>query len=436
MQPPVAAQAPVAAQPPVAVQPAPNPQLLSPGQATYTPALATPQGPPPLYPPFDYPAVRPTGPRWQPRNPCPLSARFWFTADVLLWWTKAAPEPQPLVTTGSASDAIPGALGQPGTQVIYGGNSINLPLSAGMRFETGLWIDNDRIFGVEAGYFFLGKQFRGFEAYSDGFGNPLIARPTSDAQSGTEGSYVDSYPGYVTGGLTVINRSQFQGANVGPALNLVQTDGFRLDGLLDFRYLNMAESLDITDQYADVQPGALTFGGQNIRWSDFLSDFDTFKTTNSFYGGSLGARTNWSRGRWVFGATGKVAIGTMQERTVIQGWTTLNTASGAQFTLPGGILASTANIGNYYRSPFAVVPEAYLNLGFQLNPWVTLRLGYSFIYLSNVLRPGNQVNRTTSANLIPSDPTYGSAGPNQPAYQFHASSYWAQGMNVGLDCRF
>jgi hypothetical protein len=99
----------------------------------------------------------------------------------------------------------------------------------------------------------------------------------------------------------------------------------------------------------------------------------------------------------------------MQERTGIQGWTTLTKPSGAQSTLPGGILATTANIGNYYRSPFSVVPEAYLNLGFQLNPSVALRVGYSFIYASNVLRPGNQVNRTTSANLIPSDPTYGSA---------------------------
>jgi hypothetical protein len=56
--------------------------------------------------------------------------------------------------------------------------------------------------------------------------------------------------------------------------------------------------------------------------------------------------------------------------------------------------------------------------------------------LSNVARPGNQVNRVTSANLIPSDASYGTSGPNQPAFQFHTSSYWAQGLNLGLDFRF
>jgi hypothetical protein len=114
----------------------------------------------------------------------------------------------------------------------------------------------------------------------------------------------------------------------------------------------------------------------------------------------------------------------------------LTTLSGAQSSLPGGILATPANIGSYFRSPFAVVPEAYLNLGYQLSPRVALRVGYSFMFVSNVLRPGNQVDRTVSANLLPSDPTYGSAGPNLPAYHFHASTYWAQGLNLGLDYRY
>ena len=41
--------------------------------------------------------------------------RLWFTADYLLWWTKSAAVPQPLITVGSSGDPIPGALGQPNT---------------------------------------------------------------------------------------------------------------------------------------------------------------------------------------------------------------------------------------------------------------------------------------------------------------------------------
>ena len=41
---------------------------------------------------------------------------------------------------------------------------------------------------------------------------------------------------------------------------------------------------------------------------------------------------------------------------------------GAASAATGGVLATTANIGNYYRSAFAVAPEGNLNIAFQLNP--------------------------------------------------------------------
>ncbi|MGH7134903.1 MAG: BBP7 family outer membrane beta-barrel protein, partial [Pirellulales bacterium] len=120
----------------------------------------------------------------------------------------------------------------------------------------------------------------------------------------------------------------------------------------------------------------------------------------------------------------------------LSGSTTFTDPLGKQTFLPGGVLVTTANMGRYYQSAFAVAPEGHFNLGYQLTPFVTVRLGYSFIYLSNVARPGDQVTRVTSPNRIPSDPSYGAAGPNPPAFQFHTTSYWAQGLNFGLDLRF
>ena len=88
------------------------------------------------------------------------------------------------------------------------------------------------------------------------------------------------------------------------------------------------------------------------------------------------------------------------------------------------MLATAANIGSYYRSPFAVVPEGNLNLSFQLNPRITIRVGYSFLFINNVLRPGNQISRVASPTLVPTDPAYGTGGPIQPTNQFHSSTYW------------
>jgi hypothetical protein len=82
------------------------------------------------------------------------------------------------------------------------------------------------------------------------------------------------------------------------------------------------------------------------------------------------------------------------------------------------------------------VPEAGLNLGFHLSPRTVMRFGYTFVYWSNVLRPGDQISRVVSPSLVPTDPNYGTGGPNQPAYQFHAASYWAQGLNFGLEFNF
>ena len=67
---------------------------------------------------------------------------------------------------------------------------------------------------------------------------------------------------------------------------------------------------------------------------------------------------------------------------------------------------------------------------------MSFRLGYTFLYLSNVLRPGNQISRVASPTLVPTDASYGMGGPNLPGNQFHMSSYWAQGVNFGTEYRF
>jgi hypothetical protein len=381
----------------------------------------------------------PRRPMAAPTSPFAISTRFWFRTELLLWWTKAAPSPQPLVTTGSPDDAIPGALGQPGTQTIIGGESVVFPLFSGLRLQSGYWLDDDQTFAIEGEYFFLGKQFSNSSAFSDPDGNPVIARPVINAQTGTEASYVDSLPGSISGGVAVFNSSALQGWEINGAANLFRsvTNDFRVDGLGGFRYLNLTESLEIQDQFGANADGTLTFGGQPISASESLADFDRFRTTNNFYGGMLGARLTWMPGRWVLSATGKVSLGTNQERTVIQGGTALQDFFGTtEAFLPGGVLATTANIGNYYRSPFAVVPEARFNVGFQATPWMTIRVGYSFLFISNVLRPGNQISRVVSPNLVPSDSGFALAGPNLPVYQFHTSTFWAQGLNLGLDFHF
>ena len=48
----------------------------------------------------------------------------WFHVDYLLWWVRPGPVSRPLVTSGSPLDAVPGALGQSGTAVLFGNETV------------------------------------------------------------------------------------------------------------------------------------------------------------------------------------------------------------------------------------------------------------------------------------------------------------------------
>ena len=108
-------------------------------------------------------------------------------------------------------------------------------------------------------------------------------------------------------------------------------------------------------------------------------------------------------------------------------------------TFPGGYFAMGTNMGNRSRTEFAVVPEAALNLGWRITPSAAITVGYSFVYASNVVRPGNQMSRiinTSQSVAYTSDPAATLVGPAQPSFQFNTSSFWAQGINIGLAVRF
>ena len=82
------------------------------------------------------------------------------------------------------------------------------------------------------------------------------------------------------------NASRFVEAGTSMDLvNFVQTDRFRMDGWLGFRYLNLAESLRIEDQLFPLMDNTLTFLGQPIDAASSLKDIDSFRTNNNFYGG-------------------------------------------------------------------------------------------------------------------------------------------------------
>ncbi|HJZ55103.1 MAG TPA: BBP7 family outer membrane beta-barrel protein, partial [Gemmataceae bacterium] len=160
---------------------------------------------------------------------------------------------------------------------------------------------------------------------------------------------------------------------------------------------------------------------------------DRFATANRFYGGVLGARANAQYQAFTLSVTGKIGLGTVHEEVRIDGSSTLVGPYPAPQVTGGGFYSVGANAGKFERDKFAVVPELGVNLSVQLTTCLTCTLGYNYIYINEVLRPGDQLNARINSTLIPTGQNYGARfGPPSPGLPFNGSNYWAQGFNVGF----
>jgi len=377
---------------------------------------------------------------------CGPPGRFWVSAEYLLWWIKGTPLP-PLVTTGPASPITPspGAIGTPGTVVLFGGNDLDPGAFSGARFTAGFWLNDCQTKGIEGSYFFLGSRSNDFTTSSSGApGSPVLARPFFDVSSGLSNSELDAFPGLAAGSKIVHSSSQLQGPEANLLCNLccscndccdpcAPAHGYRVDLISGLRYLDLKEKLRI-DENSQIFPGAT---GTILDGAD-ISAFDQFDTRNQFYGAQIGARAEVWRNRLFANITGKVALGVTQQTVDINGSTTITPPAGPALVLPGDLLALSSNIGHYSRDQFSIVPEVDVNVGYQVTDKLRIFAGYTFLFWSGVERPGDAIDLRVNSTRVPTASFFGIApsGPLAPLFSFHNSDFWAQGVNVGVQLRF
>ena len=369
--------------------------------------------------------------------------RIWGSSEYLLWWVKSAPLPVPVATTGDpAQGFLAGAIGRPGTQVLLGNHDVDFGAFSGGRATLGGWLDRDHFFGIEASGFLLQHKTATFVASSSPGSLPVLAVPFSNqfATFGFDGlgpvgenvfqAASTAIPS--TGSILVTNSIRLWGAEANGVVSLLRGTTYHLEALAGFRYLDLQEDFDLalsttTSSVATIGPFPPT--GQI---------FDHFGTRNQFYGGQLGLRGGFSSGRWSFDGSAKVALGDNHQSINING-ELIDSGRGFWFfrdisgTFPGGIFAQTSNSGRRTREQFAVIPEFEAKIGYELTSHVRLTAGYDILYLNNVVRPGNQIDRVVNPSQYYGGPL---VGPANPTPQFNNSTFWAQGVNFGLEFRF
>ena len=111
---------------------------------------------------------------------------------------------------------------------------------------------------------------------------------------------------------------------------------------------------------------------------------------------------------------------------------TTETTLGQSVTTVGGLLTQPTNIGTYHRNVFSILPETNLNLRYDLAHNLRLTVGYTFLYMNHVQRSGDAIDRTLNPTQIGGT----LIGPARPAFSFHDSGFYAQGVNAGLEYRW
>jgi hypothetical protein len=225
-------------------------------------------------------------------------------------------------------------------------------------------------------------------------------------------------------------KSRLWGAEGNVVMGLANPGPWRIDLLGGIRYLNLSEKFSFGTSTPDLPPGPTTV----------FQTRDAFDADNDFYGGQIGLRGRYLWGRFTADATVKVAVGAMRQHVDIAGSLTTNFFNPSTVqSFVGGLFAQPTNIGSYRRDVIAVVPEAGLNVGFRVTDWASILVGYSFLYASNVVRPGNQIDRSinpSQSQAISLNNPATLVGAARPSFKFQGSDFWAHGLNAGLALNF
>jgi hypothetical protein len=345
---------------------------------------------------------------------------FWGRAEYLMWWVRGAYVP-PLVTT-SPQGTLPGQAGVlPNATILFGDQEINDSGRSGGRFTLGYWFDPCETLGIENTFFFIGGQSDGYNASSSG--DPILARPFFNVDRGANDSIVFAYPQVVVGGINITSSRQLYSNELNLRRSLYSDCWRRIDVLAGYRYMRLGESLDIYNNNTSLESAAL---GTQFRIEDH------FNTSNNFNGGQVGVNMQLYRGCWTIDLLGKIALGGVSQQARINGSTVITPTDDDVQTYDAGILALPSNSGQYNQTVFGAIPEFGVNLRYQWTPLWKVSVGYTIMALTNVLRPGDQIDLNIDPDQFP--PAQGQG--TSPVFRFNESDIWLQGVNLGIECNF
>ena len=206
--------------------------------------------------------------------------------------------------------------------------------------------------------------------------------------------------------------------------NLSQDCSRRFDLVGGYRYLRFRESLAMREFLVSRDPGGAVAVGTTF---DILDDFNA---ENDFHGGEIGLDTLIRRGCWDFDILTKVALGNMHEVAAINGQTIITAPTQTPLVGRGGLLALPTNMGTYSWNEFAMIPELNLNFRYHFSECLSLTMGYSLLWITDIARTGDQIDLNVNPNYLPDG--WQPDRPAVPGTTLRPHDMWVQGLNLGV----
>ncbi len=339
------------------------------------------------------------------------------------------------------------------------GDKLDVGDQFGGRFTVGMWLDPEQNLGIEGTGFFITRRTAGFQS---GTGNttdqtvialgtssefflttPTVGGSTSiNLGSGTSGTGAPTL--FQTFTIAAVRQatSNVQGSGStgmwGAELNARCTSPSlgAVSGLFGFRYLNFHEDLTLTDSFQLFQPQQFPDASNTTTLPTNFSytTADTIRTSNQFYGGQIGVDLDMYVGKFTIDLVAKAALGVMHETVNVFGVNSNSQTGGV--VMPGGLLSSAADQGNHTQDKIAFVPEINVKLGYLILPYLRFYVGYDCLYLSSVVRPGEQTGLSTSTIQANVGGTNSQISVNQPGFRFKANDLVVNGINFGMEFRY
>ncbi len=359
------------------------------------------------------------------------NGHMFIRGEYLAWWINGD-EVGSLITTSPNTPVLTpiaqaGVLGQPGTRSIYGGDHSD-EMFQGFRIYGGVLLNECRKLWLDAGMFYFSPNGRGTIQPTDP--TEIVSRPFFNTATGLEDAQLVNYPDVVNGTVSVDNGvDRFFGAEVNLRQNLscncpCPDKCTSTDWLVGYRHVNFGEHLNIVEDLTVVDPNGNIPVGTNIIVED------RYRTRNSWNGGQVGLVSTWWKNNWFAEVSGKFGLGANTKQVDVLGRTTTTIPGAAPAVNDGGLYVLPGQSGRHEETDISFLFDTGVNVGRRITRNVKVSVGYNLFVMTNVVRPGDVLNRSLDPAFLP--PTT----LTPPALTIGDSSLFAHGLSGRVQLQY